>query len=202
MKYISICISIFCVFHLNAQTYEDSIIELRVVQMGEMIDSSKHILKQDEIDQFEGLAFFKVDSNYRITAKFTKSIGKKFEMPTTTDRKPIYRRFGYADFKLNGEKYRLTIYQNMGLIKQKEYKKYLFIPFRDSTSGNETYGGGRYIDTEIPSGKTLILDFNRSYNPYCAYSHRYSCPIPPEENTLKVTIYAGEKVPVGFEKQH
>jgi uncharacterized protein (DUF1684 family) len=90
----------------------------------------------------------------------------------------------------------------MALKKQKEYKKYLFIPFRDLTSGKESYGGGRYIDTEIPAGETLILDFNRAYNPYCAYSHRYSCPIPPEENTLKVEIRAGEKVPVGYDKQH
>ena len=170
--------------------------------MGEMIDSSKHILKQDEIDHFEGLSFFKVDTVYRISGKFTRSIGKKFEMPTTTDRKPIYRRYGYVDFQLDGNTHRLTIYQNMALKKQKEYKKYLFIPFRDLTSGKESYGGGRYIDTEIPAGETLILDFNRAYNPYCAYSHRYSCPIPPEENTLKVEIRAGEKVPVGYDKQH
>lgn len=202
MRYLSFCLSMLCVSTLNAQTYEDSIIELRVVQMGEMIDSSKHILKQDEIDHFEGLAFFKVDPAYRISARFTRSIGKKFEMPTTTDRKPIYRRYGYVDFVLNGDSCRLTVYQNMALKKQKEYKKYLFIPFRDATSGKETYGGGRYLDTEIPSGEALILDFNRAYNPYCAYSHRYSCPIPPEENTLKVAISAGEKVPVGFDKQH
>lgn len=202
MKYLTICFSLFCAIYTTAQTYEDSIIELRVVQMGEMVDSSKHILKQDEIDHFEGLAFFKVEPAYRINTKFTRSIGKKFEMPTTTDRKPIYRRYGYVDFQLDGKEYRLTVYQNMALKKQKEYKKYLFIPFRDLTSGKETYGGGRYLDTEIPSGDVLILDFNRAYNPYCAYSHRYSCPIPPEENTLKVAIRAGEKVPVGFDLQH
>ncbi len=202
MKYLTICFSLFCAIYTTAQTYEDSIIELRVVQMGEMVDSSKHILKQDEIDHFEGLAFFKVEPAYRINTKFTRSIGKKFEMPTTTDRKPIYRRYGYVDFQLDGKEYRLTVFQNMALKKQKEYKKYLFIPFRDLTSGKETYGGGRYLDTEIPSGDVLILDFNRAYNPYCAYSHRYSCPIPPEENTLKVAIRAGEKVPVGFDLQH
>lgn len=202
MKYLTICFKIFCAFYTTAQTYEDSIIELRVVQMGEMVDSSKHILKQDEIDHFEGLAFFKVEPAYRINTKFTRSIGKKFEMPTTTDRKPIYRRYGYVDFQLDGKEYRLAVYQNMALKKQKEYKKYLFIPFRDLTSGKETYGGGRYLDTEIPSGDVLILDFNRAYNPYCAYSHRYSCPIPPEENTLKVAIRAGEKVPVGYDVQH
>jgi hypothetical protein len=62
-----------------------------------------------------------------------------------------------------------------------------------------TYGGGRYVDTSIPKGSQIILDFNLAYNPYCAYSYRYSCPIPPEENTLSFPITAGEKVPVGYE---
>ena len=78
----------------------------------------------------------------------------------------------------------------------------MFIPFRDATCQSESYGGGRYIDTETPKGKTLRIDFNKAYNPYCAYSIRYSCPIPPEENTLKIAIPAGEKVPVGYHKDH
>ena len=85
----------------------------------------------------------------------------------------------------------------MALRKKKEYKDYLFIPFRDGTSRMETYGGGRYLDLRIPKGKTILVDFNLAYNPYCAYSHRYSCPIPPEINTLNVRILAGEKTPFG-----
>ncbi|MDG1428784.1 MAG: DUF1684 domain-containing protein, partial [Crocinitomicaceae bacterium] len=72
----------------------------------------------------------------------------------------------------------------------------LFIPFRDKTSRHETYGGGRYLDVQIPDRDMMHLDFNLAYNPYCAYSHRYSCPIPPEENTLNVSILAGEKTPL------
>jgi uncharacterized protein (DUF1684 family) len=88
----------------------------------------------------------------------------------------------------------------MALRRQKEYKNYLFIPFRDASSNHETYGGGRYLDLQIPDGNKTILDLNTVYNPYCVYSHRYSCPIPPAENTLKLSILAGEKVPVGYSK--
>lgn len=183
-----------------SQTYKDSIIELRIIHTGELIDTSTHILSLDEIADFQGLAYFDVDSNFRITANFTKSIGKKFKMPTSTARTPIYRRFGYVDFLIDGKNQTLTVYQNMALRRQKEYKNYLFIPFRDASSNHETYGGGRYLDLQIPDGNITILDLNTVYNPYCVYSHRYSCPIPPAENTLKVPILAGEKVPVGYSK--
>jgi uncharacterized protein (DUF1684 family) len=183
-----------------SQTYKDSIIELRIIHTGELIDTSTHILSLEEIADFQGLAYFDVDSNFRITANFTKSIGKKFKMPTSTDRKPIYRRYGYVEFYIGLEKQTLTVYQNMALRRQKEYKNYLFIPFRDASSNHETYGGGRYLDLQIPDGNKTILDLNTVYNPYCVYSHRYSCPIPPAENTLKLSILAGEKVPVGYSK--
>lgn len=196
MKLLFFLLSISCVIVSHSQSYEDSIIELRVIHMGELIDTSTHILNQDEIDHFEGLAYFDTDSTFRINATFTKSIGKKFKMQTSTDRLPVYRRYGYVDFQIKGQPARLTVYQNMEL-KGKEYDNYLFIPFRDATSGNDSYGGGRYLDVEKPNVKSIILDFNKSYNPYCAYSHRYSCPIPPEENTLKISIPAGEKAPVG-----
>ena len=183
-----------------SQTYKDSIIELRIIHTGELIDTSTHILSLEEIADFQGLAYFDVDSNFRITATFTKSIGKKFKMPTSTTRTPIYRRFGYVEFLIDGKNQTLTVYQNMALRRQKEFKNYLFIPFRDASSNHETYGGGRYLDLQIPDGNKTILDLNTIYNPYCVYSHRYSCPIPQVENTLKVAILAGEKVPVGYSK--
>ena len=69
----------------------------------------------------------------------------------------------------------------------------MFLPFSDLTSGNETYGGGRYIDLEIPKGKTITIDFNQAYNPYCAYNPKYSCPIVPAENELLTNVNAGVK---------
>jgi len=74
------------------------------------------------------------------------------------------------------------------------YKNHIFIPFTDLTNGEETYGGGRYIDATIPKGKSITLDFNYSYNPYCHYTEGYNCPIPPKENFLDIKIKAGEKI--------
>jgi len=202
MKSILFFALLFCGLNSTAQTYEDSIIEIRVMHMGDLIDTASGILNQEEINQFQGLSYFEVDTTFRLTATFTISKGKKFKMPTSTERLPVYRRFGYVDFEIDDKSHRLTVYQNMELKKNKEFKDYLFVPFRDSTSNYETYGGGRYLDLRIPKGNTIILDFNRVYNPYCVYSHRYSCPIPPTENTLKVPIRAGEKVPVGYSKEH
>ncbi|MBP7982432.1 MAG: DUF1684 domain-containing protein, partial [Kaistella sp.] len=72
------------------------------------------------------------------------------------------------------------------------YEDYLFLPFRDETNGKETYGGGKYIDLRIPDGNEIVIDFNQSYQPYCAYNaYDYSCPIVPEENFLPLRIEAG-----------
>jgi uncharacterized protein len=87
----------------------------------------------------------------------------------------------------------LNIYRNIDLSKKKEYKNYLFLPFLDLTSGNESYGGGRYIDMRIPKGNIITIDFNKAYNPYCAYNHKYSCPVVPDENNLNIEIKAGVK---------
>ena len=76
-----------------------------------------------------------------------------------------------------------------------EYQDYLFLPFTDSTNGNETYEAGRYIDLKMTdiAGNSVIIDFNKSYNPYCAYKSGYQCPVPPAENHLKTWVRAGEK---------
>ena len=190
------------------QSYSDTIDEIRIMHMAELMDSTSGVLNLFEINNFQGLAYYDVDTNYRIQARFTKNIGKRFKMITSTDRRPVYRRYGFVEFTLHDTLCHLTVYQNMELSgffhisARKDYKDYLFIPFRDVTSGKETYGGGRFLDARIPKNDALLIDFNLSYNPYCAYSERYSCPIPPTENTLKVSILAGEKVPVGHDSHH
>ena len=112
-----------------------------------------------------------------------------FEMPTTTARKPIYRKYATLYFThADGQTYSLTAYQSQALMVQEEYVNYLFVPFGDATKGTDTYGGGRYV--EVTRGE-WILDFNKAYNPYCAYSGRYSCPKVPLENILPIPILAG-----------
>lgn len=149
---------------------------------------------------FEGLSFFQPDTNFRVVAKFVRTPDAvPFMMPTTTDRESEEVTYGVAYFSLNGEKYQLEVYQSQELITDEKYKDYLFLPFLDETNGEETYSGGRYIDLSIPDGDSLVIDFNKAYNPYCVYNKKYSCPIVPTVNSLPIKIRAGIKafVPPG-----
>lgn len=160
----------------------------------EFADATKSPLTEKDRTEFKGLDFFPIDKAFIVEAKFTKSKNEKsFEMKTTTDRMPLYVKYGEVSFTINGENFKLNVYQNLELIKRPGFKKHLFLPFSDLTSGNETYGGGRYIDLEIPKGKTITIDFNQAYNPYCAYNPKYSCPIVPAENELLTNVNAGVK---------
>ena len=160
----------------------------------EFSDATKSPLSNEDRLEFKSLDFFPIDSNFIVEAKFQKSKNEKaFEMKTTTDRMPMYVKYGEISFAINGEKFKLNIYQNIDLIKRPGFKNHLFLPFTDLTSGDESYVGGRYIDLEIPKGKTIIVDFNQAYNPYCAYNIKYSCPIVPYENDLATHIKAGVK---------
>lgn len=143
---------------------------------------------------FNGLDFFAPDSNYLITAKFTKTPeALPFFMPTTTGGQTEEVVYGKVSFTLEGKMHELEVYQNLELIQQEKYKNYLFLPFSDLTNGEETYDGGRYLDLTVPEGDTILLDFNKAYNPYCAYNAKYSCPIVPKQNRLDTEIRAGVK---------
>lgn len=148
------------------------------------------------MDSFKGHVFFPITLKYRVKAKLVRTPDAEvFQMSTTTDRKPEYQEYATLHFELEGKKQVLHVYQSLKLRQQDAYKDYLFLPFKDLTNGDESYGGGRFIDLRIPAGDELILDFNQSYNPYCAYSDKYSCPIPPKENHLTLPILAGIKAP-------
>lgn len=151
-------------------------------------------LSEEDLDAFKGLEFFPIDSNFIVTAKLTfHKNSKPFQMTTTTDRLPVYKLYATARFELNGKPYSLEIYQNEKLLLTPEFEDYLFLPFTDQTNGTSSYGGGRYIDLNIPKSDVLVIDFNKAYNPYCAYNKKYSCPIPPKANHLATSITAGVK---------
>jgi uncharacterized protein (DUF1684 family) len=153
-------------------------------------------LPPEEITRFAGLEYFPFDTNFIVRAEFVRTPWEKpFKMTTTTSRRPEYVKYGEARFCINGDSLRLSIYRNLELAKKPLYKDYFFLPFTDSTSGFDTYGGGRYLDLNIPEDthEEIILDFNQSYHPYCAYNDRYSCPVPPPENFLNIRISAGIK---------
>jgi uncharacterized protein (DUF1684 family) len=164
-------------------------------------DATKSPLKKKDLRTFKGLDFFPVDATFIVIAKLTKTANAPtFEMATTTDRKPLYKEYGVLNFQLKGKNCALTIYQSQDDLRDEEYKDYLFLPFTDDTSGNESYGGGRYMDamtTDEKADGTIELNFNNTYNPYCAYNDKYSCPLTPRKNHLNIEIKAGIKV---FEK--
>ena len=157
-------------------------------------DASISPLKEKDLKNFKGLDFFAFDSSYVVNAALIRTPEEKsFKMKTTTDRLPEYIKYGIVTFDLFGKSHSLNIYKNLEDINKEGYREYLFLPFLDDTNGFESYGGGRYIDLDIPEGNNLVIDFNSAYNPYCVYDEKYSCPIVPRENYLPLKINVGVK---------
>ena len=160
----------------------------------EYSDAKTSPLTAADLKEFKTLDFYPINEKFFVIADFVRTEKEQaFEMKTSTDRRPIYVKYGIVHFYLEGKSFQLNVYRNIELSKKEEYKDYLFLPFSDLTSGNESYIGGKYIDLRIPKGNTIAIDFNTAYNPYCAYNHKYSCPIVPLENDLNIKILAGVK---------
>jgi hypothetical protein len=159
-----------------------------------MLNDESSPIPADEKSSFKTLNYYKPDISFRKVAAFTRfDQATHFLMKTSTDRLPEYSLYGVLTFVHKGREYSLNVYQNIELVKKPGYEKHLFVPFNDKTNGKETYGGGRFLDLAETGADTLVIDFNLAYNPYCAYNHKYSCPIPPESNNLEIKIKAGEK---------
>ena len=140
--------------------------------------------------------FFEADSTYVVNAKVERlENSDTLTMLTVNGKKKQYIKYAYLHFELQGVQQKLMLFQSVRLMRNPLYKNYLFLPFYDESNGNTSYGGGRYIELSSMEikGQELRLDFNRCFNPYCAYTTGYSCPIPPAENTLTVSVLAGEK---------
>jgi uncharacterized protein len=200
MKAVLLLLVLFAfVPSLAAQTYYGST-DVTVFKDGrdkEFRDKVESPLREEDFPNFKGLNYFPVDSNFRVTAHFTRTPSEKwFQMPTSSGRMKKFIKFGVLNFKIHGKAMTLAVYQIDPAIAAKfpEYADLLFVPFKDATNRTETYGGGRYMDIKTPTDKTTILDFNLAYNPNCAYGgEKWNCPIPPSENSLKIAISAGEK---------
>ncbi len=146
----------------------------------------------EDYSKFEGLKFFPADLKYKITASLTPIQEKKQILLATNDGKEQrYLEYAYAEFDFSGFRNKLLILE---VIERGPDMGKLFLAFGDGTSAETTYGAGRYLDVNKAQGaNTITLDFNKAYNPYCAYSDKFSCPLPPAENLLTVPIQAGEK---------
>ncbi|MFB6126612.1 MAG: DUF1684 domain-containing protein [Halolamina sp.] len=147
----------------------------------------------EERESFDGLTYYDPDPAYRVSAEVTvHDQPEPVEMDTTGGRPVRYLRVATYGFTLDGETRELHAYRQ-----ETSEDDTLFVPFRDKTTGQQTYEKGRYMEFEpegeLEDGETVTLDFNLAYNPFCAYSETFSCPLAPEENWLETTVEAGER---------
>lgn len=139
---------------------------------------------------FKGLNYYEPDLDYKVMAKVEKIETTAYMNIATSDGKSErYLKFAYAVFDLQGQRLKMLILKKAGMGSM----PVIFTAFADDTSGEDTYGGGRYLDLELKNARQIELDFNKAYNPYCEYDPKFSCPLPPRENILPVAIKAGEK---------
>lgn len=172
--------------HQPSPTFYIDTIESDRVQKDHFLRSSPHSPITDRVN-FSGLDYYPPNPDYRYTLPLQRADNPEpLTFQTSTGDERTYYRLGTVEFEVEGQAAQLAIY------KSNDHDE-LFLPFRDATSGHETYGAGRYLEPqELPSGQ-ILLDFNQAYNPFCAFSSGFSCPLPPGENHLKVAIRAGEK---------
>lgn len=140
--------------------------------------------------------FYEPDGQYLVAAQVELLSSQSFfGMSTSGSGKLNAKRFAKVHFTLNGTQHELTAYQLGFLLDSEDQRDHFFIPFTDEGSGKSSYEGGRYLDFKVGDivNSKLIIDFNKAYNPYCAFITGYNCPIPPSENTLPVAIAAGEQ---------
>jgi uncharacterized protein (DUF1684 family) len=178
----------------DAQQWERELAQNRE-EKDEFFGSHPHSpIPKAERDDFEGLDYFEPDAEYRVTATvhLTDDDEDVYRMETSTGGEQRYLKVAELAFELDGETHTLAGYRQEG-----EDRESLFVPFRDKTTGQQTYGAGRYMELEaegdLEDGQTIPVDFNLAYNPFCAFSDAYACPLPPEENWLETTVEAGEK---------
>jgi uncharacterized protein (DUF1684 family) len=150
-------------------------------------------LTGEQQESFSGLSYYDEEERFVVEVEVERFAEDEplVEMQTSTGDTQKYRRWGRFSFEVEDKTATLVVYSEL-------YADDFFLPFKDATNGRETYGAGRYLDSHRPGisrlgGNRLEIDFNYAYNPYCAYNERYSCPLPPAENWLRVPIRAGEK---------
>ncbi len=158
-------------------------------------DHPQSPIPPDRREDFAGLEYFGPDPTYRVETTVTvHDDPETLDLETSDGRQIRYARVASFDFALDGESYTLHGYR-----RPDEDTRTVFVPFRDKTTGQQTYKDGRYVEFEpdrpLEDGDEIVLDFNLAYSPFCAFSETFSCPLPPEENWLETTIEAGEQTP-------
>jgi len=178
----------------HAQTYADSIAQYRKQYIADLLGDKRSPIKPTQV---KGISFFKPDQSYCVWGAFKETPGSvPFMIETHSGKKKPFREYGTVTFAIHDTTMTLHVYQSVDLVKVDGHQDDLFVPFNDMTNYDATFGGGRYLDLSIKDIKNdmLLLDFNKCYNPYCAYADGFSCPIPPVENRLHIEIPAGERM--------
>lgn len=178
---------------ITGQRYRTGIMEDREAK-DRLFRGSASPLPEDDRKGFKGLTYFDIDPQFRVKAVYEKiNDPEEVRMPTSDGKIKIYLRYAKANFNWEGRSYSLLLLKSNEPL-QRTLGNQLFLAFTDETSGRETYGAGRYMELEeVANGEEIIIDFNLAYNPYCAYSNDYSCPLPLRENRLRFKVLAGEK---------
>ena len=188
-------LSVICVTTGCAPAHEsctDSLDSFRADNESLFLPSAPSPFSEEFRLKFAGLSYFEADESYCVDATFEQIVdAKTVDYPAFNDKTIPFRLYGTFEFEIEGEPMSLVAHQRMDLPEAK--RQWLLIMFRDLTNGDETYGGGRYIQVDVPTDSKTKIDFNRATNPYCAYEAQLTCPVPPLQNWLKVRISVGEK---------
>lgn len=200
MRFLFLSVILLCLFSfepVNAQnlSYIEEIQAYRKEQNAEFLNPSKSPLTAQERKEFKGHDFFPIDEDYRVQARFEPTPDSKpFPLNTSKGTTQLYKRIGILHFELKGKPYTLEAYLQIQRFTIPGQKTYVFLPLIDATTGESTYDAGRYLHYQgIPEGTDWVIDFNKLYNPYCAYSDKYECPMVPEPNHLPIAVEAGVK---------
>lgn len=203
MKRIFILLSIIIV--TNTLYGQSSIETTETWRNNYIADHLKETRSPIKYQQVKDLDFYAPNENYQVEATVELIYEYDgFTMLTHAGKEKTYYRYAKCTFEINNEKQILYLYQSKSLIQKKEYRDHLFLPFYDTTNYVSTFGGGRYMDFKLDDIKEnkITIDFNKAYNPYCAYAGGFNCPIPPKENRLNIAIEAGEKLYKGTVVTH
>ena len=182
----------------DVDTWREELVSYRERKDEQFLEPHNSPLGPEDRREFDGLDYFDPDADYRVEA--TVELDESDEtvpMETTADGEELYERAALLHFEVPDQRGEATDCTLVGYRRVDQEEGSLFVPFRDKTTGQQTYPGGRYMelhyDGELEEGVTFTLDFNLAYSPFCAYSGAYECPLPPQENWLEVAIAAGER---------
>ncbi|SHN03620.1 hypothetical protein SAMN04488057_105359 [Cyclobacterium lianum] len=174
----------------DPELYQESITAERERQFKFLKYNLDSPLEEEQKDELDSLDFYPIDPEYKVRARLVPVENRRIlEIPMTDGSLERYIRHSYAEFDLRGKGLKLLLLQ----AEDETDRRNFFLAFADETSGDETYGGGRYLNLRQDGQSSITIDFNLAFNPYCAYNPDFACPIPPRENILDIAIRAGEK---------